>query len=73
MDAASPSQGFHSFSRLVLDQPALLRLLEEAPHDGALAARAVELGRANGCAFSEEDVHQALREARVEWIQRAAQ
>jgi hypothetical protein len=73
MDAPSPPQGFDSFSRLVIDQRALLELLQEAPHDDALAAKAVELGRANGCFFSEDDVRQALRMARAEWIQRAAQ
>jgi|HubBroStandDraft_5_1064220.scaffolds.fasta_scaffold1589101_1 hypothetical protein len=73
MDPASPPLGFDTFSRLVFDQPSLLKLLQEAPHDDALAARAVELGRDRGCIFSEDDVRQALRAARMEWIQRAAQ
>lgn len=73
LPSATPSparEDFERFHAQVLGDPGLLEQLRAAQGREAFKALAVELGRAQGLNFTEDDVQTAMNEAKKTWLER---
>ncbi|MEK7857262.1 MAG: Nif11-like leader peptide family natural product precursor [Acidobacteriota bacterium] len=61
---------FEQFRTLVLRDAALQKELDSVNDRGEFVGRVVELGRVNSFEFNNEDVIEAMREARRSWVER---
>lgn len=65
-----PRDDFERFRRLVLEDVALQAVLRETADVAGFIALATKLGAERGCHFTAEELREAIRSARREWLER---
>ena len=68
--SADPATELGRFQSLVLQDEVLFERLHATADLDAFISLAVRIGGELGCQFSEEDVRQALQQARRDWLMR---
>ncbi len=64
------NEDFEKLRQLVLQDPALQKVLQPISDREEFARQVIELGRKNGLNFGEETVFEAMNEGRRVWIER---